>query len=318
MICVDDVLYASAEEQQLIRFEKYLKRTFKIKVTDTVTKYVGFEVRERQRDMTVHCKSYITALCKKFELLHAKKRYTPAVKGMLIEDEYSPILPDRTKFLSILGGLSYITNVARPDVAYVTNYLARCSAQPRMNQLKLAKRVLTYLYTTRNWGLKYDRKRPEKKLRVHAYCDADWASEKVDRKSITGYVVYVDDCVVTYKSKKQPVVAQSSFEAEFIALCHTATTLKFVKNVLTFLGYRLKLPMVIYADNQTAIRAFKARQPTIKSKHIDVRFHKMKNAIKKREMRIKYTSTDKNVADLLTKVPHGGQFGRLVQELVRE
>ena len=67
---------------------------------------------------------------------------------------------------------------------YVTNYLARCSAQPRMNQFKLAKRVLTYLYTTRDWGLKYDRKRPEKKLRVHAYCDADWASEKAERKAL--------------------------------------------------------------------------------------------------------------------------------------
>ena len=81
---------------------------------------------------------------------------------MLIEDEYSPILFDRTKFLSILGGLSYITNVARPDIAYVTNYLARCSAQPRMYQLKLAKRVLTYLYTTRDRGLKYDRKKQRK------------------------------------------------------------------------------------------------------------------------------------------------------------
>ena len=130
--------------------------------------------------------------------------------------------------------------------------------------------------------------------------------------------MYVDDCVVTYKSKKQPVLAQSSFETEFIALCHTATTLKFVKNVLKFLGYRLKLLMVIYADNQTAIRAFNARQPTIRSKYIDVRFHKMKNAIKKKEMKIKYTSTDKNVADLLAKVTHGGQFGRLVQQVVRE
>ena len=101
-------------------------------------------------------------------------------------------------------------------------------------------------------------------------------------------------------------------------MCHTATTLKFLKNVLKFLGYRLKLPMVIYADNQTAIRTFKARQPTIKNKHMDVRFHKTKNAIKRREMKIKYTSTDKNAADLLTKVTHGGHFGRLVQELVRE
>ena len=138
-------------------------------------------VKENRHDGTlkelhysiVHCKSYITTLCKKFELLHAKKRYTPAAKGVLIEDEYSPILPDRTKFLSILGGLSYTTNGARPDVAYATNYGARCSAQPRMNQIQRAKRVLTYLYATLDWGLKYDRKRPEKKLRVHAYCDAD-------------------------------------------------------------------------------------------------------------------------------------------------
>ena len=73
LVYVNEVLYANAEEQQLMRFEKYLKRMFKIKVADTVTKYVGFEVREGQRNMTVHCKSYITALCKKFALLYAKK-----------------------------------------------------------------------------------------------------------------------------------------------------------------------------------------------------------------------------------------------------
>ena len=314
LVYVDDLLYASTDTSDLDSFEVYMRKTFKIKVTQAIEKYVGYEVSNTSSSTKLHTSAYITNLAERFELTQAKKRTTPVAKTILINDPNSKLLENKTKFLSLLGGLSYVANLCRPDVCYIVNRLARFSTQPTMNHYKIAKGVLTYLLTTKGKGLHY---KQAKHFELKAYTDSDWASEVEDRKSVTGYIVYLNDGILTYKTKKQPVVATSTMEAEFISICSCLETMKFLMNLLKFMNVNVKKPAVIYSDNQSAIQAFKSRIPTKKSKHIDIRFHKIKNSRKRKEVRINYVRSEMNPSDLLTKVVSKQQFERLIDNLVQ-
>ena len=106
-------------------------------------------------------------------------------------------------------------------------------------------------------------------------------------------------------------------EAEFISIALALETVKFLMNLLKFMRVKLRLPAIIYSDNQSAIQAFKSKMPTKKSKHIDVRFHKIKNSRKRKEVKVKFVASEENPADLLTKVVSKQQFDRLIDRVAQ-
>lgn len=135
------------------------------------------------------------------------------------------------------------------------------------------------------------------------YTDADWGNDLEDRKSYSGYITFMSGGPVAWESKKQSVVALSTMEAEYIALCQGTKEVVFQRNLLEELSFDnlLEKSTNIYCDNQSA--EFLVKNPTVKkrSKHIDIRFHYVKEQFNNNVINIKYISSDKNVADILTK-----------------
>ena len=113
-------------------------------------------------------------------------------------------------------------------------------------------------------------------LKLHAMCDAEFADSRSQRRSISGFFIFVQDIPVFCKSKRQFLVAQSTFESEFISACHCLEETILIRYLLQFFGLQVLLPIPLYCDNQSTLRSFQAAHITEKAKFIDIKFLKMK------------------------------------------
>ena len=144
------------------------------------------------------------------------------------------------------------------------------------------------------------RKGNDDNVMITGYCDSDYATEG-DRKSITGYTVNLNGNTVAWKSKKQSCVTLSSTEAEYVAMSQCVTEMVFIRNLLHDMKVTIMEPMVLFEDNQGAI--FLANNDTTGqwTKHIDIRYHFIRDLVNKNKLELKYMRSENNRADMLTK-----------------
>lgn len=175
-----------------------------------------------------------------------------------------PVIDDPGEFQWIIGSLQFIT-LTRPEVQVVVNRLAQFMTEPTMVHWVVVKRVLCYLFRTQRHGIVL---RWVNDFGITAYCDADWGEDTVDRKSRTGFLVYVGGTLVSWVSRKQSTLARSSTEAEYRAIATTTQEIEAVCSALIELGVEVPRPMVSLSDNLEA--TFIAKNPIghIKLKHM--------------------------------------------------
>ena len=176
-----------------------------------------------------------------------------------------------------------------------------------------AKRILRYLANTKSHGVVYTQ---EESYELTAYCDSDWGSDLDDRKSVSGYVVYAQGGPIVWKSKKQPTVARSSCEAEYVALADTIAELLWVDMAIKEMGIRRSKPIKIYIDNQAAKAMAENPVNHERTKHIDISYHFIREVVSSGLVDLRYIHTKQNVADLLTKATSRSIFSQLVGKLV--
>jgi hypothetical protein len=150
---------------------------------------------------------------------------------------------------------------------------------------------------------------------VIGYTDADWASNLNGRKSISGYVYMLGGGAITWSSKKQPIVAQSSAEAEYIAEAHSGREALWLRRLITSLGFSQADPTLIYADNQAAIKLADGGQFHTRTKHIDVRYHFIRQLVEEKEIEYRYISMHLNLADIFTKALPGDKHKSLTLDM---
>jgi hypothetical protein len=174
--------------------------------------------------------------------------------------------------------------------------------------LTAVKRILRYLKGTSKLGLKYEKIKNEQLI---GYSDADWAGDRDDRHSTSGYVCLLSGGAITWMSKKQGSVALSTAEAEYIALSSAAQEIVWLRRILSDLGMEMSNPTQIMEDNQGSIAM--SRNPILhsRSKHIDIRYHFIREAVDHGVIDLTYCPTKEMVADVLTKPLPKGQFEHL-------
>ena len=157
ILYVDDMVYFAKNSSILDKFESYLQKHLTIKITETLTKYVGHELEVSNNKTKISVQGYIKACLERFDWTNIKERKYPGNKGFKIINPDSPLLVDKSKFLSVLGCLNYISSIARPDIAFTTNFLARNSSSLREDHMELAKQVFQYLKFSGDKGIDYYR-----------------------------------------------------------------------------------------------------------------------------------------------------------------
>lgn len=166
-----------------------------------------------------------------------------------------------------------------------------------------AKRVLRYLKGTMNKELTYHHQEKEENTNqfsnITAFSDADWAGDKTTRKSVSGALIYHQGNLIAWSSRRQRTVSLSSAESEYIAAASCVSELLFVKGLSV--DFNEECNVVLYVDNQSAIKMIHNSENTKHSKHIDIKYHFIKDIVNQNFLIVKYVSTSENTSDIMTK-----------------
>lgn len=172
------------------------------------------------------------------------------------------------------------------------------------------KRIIRYLRGTAELGLLYEKYSNKS---IVGYSDADWAGDIVDRKSTSGYIFTLNGAAVSWKSKKQACVSLSTAEAEYMALSNAAQEAVWIQRLLEEVDGTTNKPITIYEDNQSTI--FMSQNPQFhgRAKHIDIKYHFIREQISTNAIELKYCKSEEMIADILSK-----ELGRLQFEKLRK
>jgi hypothetical protein len=219
---------------------------------------------------------------------------------------------DRQLYQEMVGTLMYSAISCRPDIAHAVQLLARAMQAPTQQHMSDAKRVFRYLAGTKEVGLVFGsrqgdfvadtRGRNTFRLDVCAFADADWANDKKDRKSITGWVAKVNGDVISWASKKQRTVAQSTCEAELYAEAAAIQEVLWLRGMLMELGLHVQAGSTVHGDNQSTVAL--SNNGNIKgerTKHVDVKYHFITQTIEEGTVKLKWIPTGAQEADIFTK-----------------
>jgi hypothetical protein len=260
-------------------------------------KTIGIEVFTNSNGLTLKQSGYIHTKLQEFHLIDASERTNPSFANLPTIIEPKAI----SEYQQLTGSLQYAASGTRPDIAFQVGALSRFNNAPDYPHLKAVKNVLKYLKGTADYGIHYA-KGNGRKLRLECFVDADYASNLTDRRSTTGYVIKLAGGPIAWGSRRQTVCAQSSAEAELIALSTVSKLVTWFINLLNEIGIPyLDLPVVIREDNQACIKMASTEGQTNRTKHIDVRYFYIREQIQKGKQKVEYIKSTNNQADILTK-----------------
>jgi transposase InsO family protein len=311
---VDDfqISYHADDREEWGALKKLLVDRFRTKDMGESKWILGMRI---QRDrvagtITLDQELYVSKALEKFGLSECKTTSTPAVSTQEQEsDEDGAGAPaDKERYMEIVGTLLYATISTRVDISYAVQKLTRHMQAPLKRHMVAAERVLRYLAGLKELGLLFGRahtasktKQDDSLLTVSAFADADWANDKTDRKSITGWVAKVNGDVVSWASKKQRTVAQSTCEAELYAEAAAMNEVLWLRGLLAELELDVKLPSTIFGDNQSAIALSEHGVKSERTKHVDVKYHFITDEISKGAVEVKWVPSADQQADIFTK-----------------
>ena len=218
---------------------------------------------------------------------------------------------DPTLFKSLVGSLRYLT-CTRPDILFVVGIVSRFMETPTSTHMKIAKRILRYLKGTIDFGLFYS---SSNDFKLVGFCDSDFAGDIDDRKSTTDFVFFMGNCTITWSFKKQSIVTLSTCESEYTAATSCTCHAIWLRRLLKELHLPQDEATKICIDNKSAQALAKNLVFHDRSKHIDTRYHFIRDCISKKEVKLEYVKTQDQIADIFTKPLKFEVFRRLRDSL---
>jgi hypothetical protein len=289
---VDD-LVITGSDTQIRSTKELLSKEFDMKDLGSLKYILGIEVNGDKGGYSLHQSKYINEILKRFSMEDCKPLHTPAITPPGIPTEE---FPDTSKYQQAVGSLNYLATCTRPDISFAISQIARKMHQPTEEDWLAVKRVFHYLQATKHYVLKYS----NEKLNLLGYSDASYAPEATDRKSVSGFVYLMNGGAICWKSKKQSIISLSSMEAEYIALTAAAKECLWLQKLQTDLNIK-SLPTIIREDNQATIKTANNIINNERSKHIDVRYHFIREKVNDETIKLEYCPTTDMVADIFTK-----------------
>ena len=303
LVYVDDLILASNSPTMLQQFKAVMEAEFKMSDLGEASLFLGLQlVRDRkQRVMRLMQTRYAEDVLRRFGMEESKPISTPMVPhSPLAKGEEVVSAEDKAWYRSAVGSLMYLMVSTRPDLAYAVGAVSKYVEAPSPDHVAAVKRILRYVRGTSNHALHLGSS--ETPPRLHGYCDADWASSPDDRVSISGYVFYLGDGAISWSSKKQPSVAVSTTEAEYMAMSHACREVIWLRR----LAAGMRVPMeeggtLLKGDNKSAIQLAKNQTYHGRTKHIEVHHHLVREKVERGVLVVEYCPTEEQVADVLTK-----------------
>ena len=199
-----------------------------------------------------------------------------------------------------IGLLMYASTGTRPDIAFPVSTLSQFMSNPGRPHWEALKRVFRYLNTTKDYKLTYGQTNDG----LNVYSDSDWASQE-HQHSISGHAAILNGGAIAWSSAKQHLVALSTAEAEYMAATNAMKTILWLRMFLGEIARPLYFPTQLFLDNQSAICLTKDSRYHARTKHIDARYHFIRETVERGEVKVDYCPTEEMPADVLTKGMNG-------------
>lgn len=301
IVYVDDIIITGNDPIGIQNTCNSLKNRFEIKDLGKPQKFLGLQLdwSDNDKKLLLHQSNYIDELIKLFRL----ECETPVKTPMVPINNHKYIKTNRKDinfctYKQAIGALLYVANTTRPDIIFSVNFLSRAQTDPQDVHWSLLKRIFLYLKGTRTMGLLYQQ---GSNSVVDAYVDADFAGDPRTRKSTTGFLIRSYGNTVGWSSRLQSCCAESSGEAEFIAICDATKDILFLARLIEETLASVQYPISIYEDNNAAISISYNSTSTSRTKHIELKYLKKREYIQNNIIKIVKTESKNQLADCLTK-----------------
>ena len=298
-VYVDDFLIAGADEGEVAKFKLQMKELFKMSDLGLLSYYLGIEVKQKAGVVTLCQESYAKKILERCGMEECNPSHVPMEPRLKLSKISESPGVDATEYRSIVGSLRYLVNT-RPDLAYSVGIVSRYMEAPTTEHMSAIKHILRYIKGTTNFGCVYSRD-DGGKVKLHGYSDSDMAGDVDDRKSTSGVIYFHGKSPVSWLSQKQRIVAQSSCEAEYIAVATAASQGVWLSRLLGDLTNQEPEKVVLKIDNKSAISLCKNPVHHERSKHIDTKYHYIRECVEEKRIDVNYVGTDDQLADILTK-----------------
>ncbi|KAH9684587.1 hypothetical protein KPL70_013604 [Citrus sinensis] len=309
LLYVDDMLIASKNRDEIERLKKQLASEFEMKDLGDAQRILGMEIRRDKKNGSVWLtqKSYLKKVLERFGMDDKTKPVcTPLAPHFKLSSSSCPKSQEerdymaRFPYASAVGSFMYAMVCTRPDISQAVSMVSRYMHNPGKNQWLAVKWILRYLYGTVGAGLLFKKDCGQQCV---GYCDSDFAGDLDKRRSTTGYVFTLGGGPVSWRSILQSTIALSTTEVEYMAATEAVKEAIWLKGLLGDLGV-IQENIAVFCDNQIA----KNQTYHARTKHIDVKYHYVREIIEGGDVLLKKIDTKDNPSDMLTKIVSGVKF----------
>jgi transposase InsO family protein len=298
VIYVDDVMITGSHSSKIQWLIHLLCSTFDMTILGRLNLYLGvqFHVAPDGGILMSHYR-YILKCLSDLGLTDCAGALVPMDPGTRLSSDMGAELVDPTYYRMCVGKLLHLQNT-RPDIAFAVGLLSRFMTSPQKPHLDAALYVFRYLKAHATYAIHYQR---GGELVASGYSDSDFAGDMEERKSTSGFLFSLGTGPISWRSKLQTEVAQSSAEAEYRALSEAGREAQWLRNLFDDMGIQLEGPTVIWCDNQSAIKMAKNPVMHARTKHIERHCHLIRDYVKKGRIRVEFVRSQDQAADGLTK-----------------
>jgi hypothetical protein len=333
-IFVDDLViaYDARDEKDWLAIKQSFMTKYKMKDLGEVSWILGMKLtRDWERGvMCLDQSLYVSNVLKRFDMYDCKPVPTPECESVKLSRNDCPVSDEDKKemgdmlkiYQEAVGSLLYASTGTRPDIAHAVNVVSKYNRNPGQAHWMAVKRIFRYLKGTINQPLVFIAKDTllNGQLNVSVFSDADWAGDVDDRRSTSGYVVRIGQSTVMWSTKKQKTVSLSSAEAEYMALSTAVQEVmwlrRFLCEMLDVSGMSVRVCMSVFVDNQAALHISKNDVYHDRTKHIDIRYHFVREAVKDGLFQLLWVPTHQQLADGLTKALGTVLFAKLTSSVM--
>jgi hypothetical protein len=301
---VDDVKLVGGNESAMLNAVDRLNDEFELTNLGNLRYYLGIKITRDRSKKTIRLsqKGYVQKTMDKYGYRDGQRRVkTPMTTGQQLDlNDFIASETSKLEYASKLGSANYSAILTRPDIAYAESSLAQHAANPGSDHEDALKRLFLYLRHTEEYGITYGN--VDNGGELIGYSDASFADDLATRKSTGAYIFMLNGGPISWSSKRQSVVALSSTEAEYIALSDAAREAAWLRQLLSELGHIQNNQCIkIHVDNQSSIALGKTGEFHKRSKHIDVKFHYVRDQVDKKLISTPFLPSTEMLADPLTK-----------------
>ncbi|XP_057443849.1 uncharacterized mitochondrial protein AtMg00810-like [Lotus japonicus] len=316
MVClyVDDLLVTGSKESEIHKFKEKMQLEFEMSDMGELSYFLGIEFLRTEKGVFMSQKKYALEVLKRFNLLDCNYVTTPVDCGIVLTKADTGKAVDSTMYKQIVGSLRYLC-CSRPEISYGVGLVSRFMENPKESHFMAAKRILRYVKGTIDHGVLFPGRAYNLRSEMIGYVDADWCGDKDDKKSTTGFVFLCGDAPISWCSKKQPIVALSSCEAEYVAASFGACQAVWLSMLLEEIGLKSSRVMKLLIDNKPAIDLAKYPVAHGRSKHIETRFHFLRDQVSRGKLELEHFPIEEQLADLFTKPFKAERFSLLCKKL---